>query len=822
MFSYSLLEISQVVSGKVFGTSAVVVNQFFTDSRKIVPGTSGLFFAIKGQNQNGHTFIKQVYTFGVRNFLISDVSYVEKLQLEGANFIIVDDALRAFQKLAAYYRSSFDIPVIGVTGSNGKTIVKEWLYFLLKKQFSTIRSPKSYNSQIGVPLSVLLMNKYHEMAIFEAGISEIHEMQNLQPIINPKLVVFTNVGNAHQENFESLEQKVFEKLQLAINAELLVYCSDYEVITKVLERKEFSHLNTLTWAFNRDANVKITEIKTLKHGTEIIAKTKSKKIEFQIPFTDRASIENAIHCFMIMFSAGLIRKSVLKQFATLPQVAMRLELKEGINNCTIINDTYNSDLESIKIAVDFLKQQNQQTKKTLIISDIQQSDLPEKNIYQEIRDIVLLNKIDKLILIGDKFIKYRSLFPEHALVFAGTEAFLGKVDSNTFENEVILIKGARRYEFERIAKLLEYKTHQTVLEINLNAIVTNLNYFRSLLNASTKLMVMVKAFSYGSGSFEIANLLQHNRVDYLAVAFVDEGVDLRKSGITLPIVVMNPEITSFPVMVENNLEPEVYSLSSLRFLIRALSQIKGTNEYPIHLKIDTGMKRMGFEAHEVDQLIAILSDENLVKVSSIFSHLSGSDDEKFDDFTKQQINIFTELSNKIKKALGGDIMCHILNSAGIERFPKAQFDMVRLGIGLYGISAVKSNKTTQISTLKTSISQIKHVGVHETVGYSRNGVVSRDSKIAILPIGYADGLDRALSNGVGSVLIHGKKAPFIGNICMDACMVDITDIDAMEGDDVVVFGNGLPITEMADKLQTIPYEILTGISRRVKRVYFQE
>lgn len=823
MFAYSLREISQIVSGKIVGSGLGVINNCYIDSRKIVQGTSGLFFAIKGKNHDGHSFINHVYTYGIRNFVVSEISSIEEKSYPDANFIIVSNVLEALQKISAYHRSLYKIPVIAVIGSNGKTIVKEWLYVLMKNYLSILRSPKSYNSQIGVPLSVLKLNSYHEMAIFEAGISEMGEMEKLAAIIDPKIVLFTNIGNAHQENFSSIEQKIDEKLKMISKSELLIYCSDYEQITKSLTKKEFKHISTLTWGKNRESDIPVKRIKTLNHETEITCIVKKKPFTFRIPFTDKASVENAIHCFVVLISSNIPVQNLQKQFADLPQIAMRLELKEGINNTTIINDTYNSDLESIRIAIDFLRQQNQYKKKTLIISDIQQSDIPDQKIYKEILDIITLNKIDKVIAVGDKFLKYKEIFPVTTEFFVDTDDFLKHINLSLFGNEVILIKGARSFQFEKISKILEYKTHQTILEIDLNAIVTNLNYFKSLLKPSTKLMVMVKAFSYGSGSFEIANLLQHHGVDYLAVAFVDEGVDLRKSGITTPIVVMNPEISSFKLMVDYHLEPEIYNLKSLNNFIVALNHMDYAGAYPIHIKIDTGMKRMGFEEKDFTSLLSVLTKEKRIKVVSIFSHLVGTDEARFDDFTRGQIEKFETLSSKVLKKLKYPISRHILNSAGIERFPDAQFDMVRLGIGLYGISSQPAAKTEHISTLRTTISQIKDVDPSETVGYSRMGVVDKPSKIAVLPIGYADGLDRSLSNGKGYVLIKGKKAPFLGNICMDACMVDVTNIDEVnENDDVIVFGKDLPITEIAKVLNTIPYEILTGISRRVKRVYFQE
>ena len=776
-----------------------------------------MFVAIKGKQHDSHCFVEEMYNCGIRCFL---VEILPDICHHDAVYIQVKNTLSALQTLVANYRSGFSIPVIGITGSNGKTIVKEWLYYLLSDQFSIVRSPKSYNSQIGVPLSVMLMQKSHNLAIFEAGISEPGEMENLQKIIKPTIGIFTNIGNAHQEFFTSIDQKVCEKSKLFDNSDVVIFSKDNTDIKDCLNKQSKT---IFTWSFSdEDADVYIKERIINEKGCTIHFSIKANDDYIEIPFVDNASIENAVCCLTCLIYLNVFNEGKKHLFNSLPPVAMRLELKEGHGNTTIINDSYNSDLESIKIALDFLNQQNQHKQKIVILSDVQQSGLSLDELYSSLSNILLEKKINYFIGIGPDLYKYkqRGLFTGD--FYFSTEHFLKNIRTYNFSDCTILVKGARSFEFESITNELELKLHQTKLEVDLNAITENLNYFKSLLKPSTKIVVMVKAFSYGSGSFEIANLLQHQRVDYLAVAFADEGIELRKAGITLPIMVMNPEPETFGVMIDHRLEPEIYSFRLLELFIQALDQSQYSGEYPLHIKYDTGMARMGFRNDETPELITKLKHKNRIKVASIFSHLAGSDESVFDDFTKKQIDQFISITQQFDKEFDYHIDRHVLNSAGIERFPEAQLDMVRLGIGLYGISAIENNKLQNISSLKTCISQIRELETGETVGYSRRGVISKPSKIAVIPIGYADGLNRKFSNGVGCVLVNNKRVPIIGNICMDATMIDITDIEAKEGDEVIVFDKNLTISELADKIKTIPYEILTSIARRVKRVYVKE
>ncbi len=814
-------EVADAIDGKLQGDVNTTVDNITIDSRTIGSAKHTLFFAIKGSRHNGHQFIHSLYDLGVRAFVVSDVPK-DISQMDGASFIVVHNTLQALQRLAIWHRSKFNIPVVGITGSNGKTIVKEWLYQLLHQKVHVVRSPRSYNSQVGVPLSVLLMEVGTELAIFEAGISVPHEMAKLQPIINPRIGIFTNLGQAHQENFSTLEEKVREKLTLFKNSNVLICCADQEAVLRIAKEESSANGYSLfTWSMSGlMADVSVTRQVSGK-GATLMVDYRNDHLKVDLPFSDTASVENAIHCLALLLYLGhtdVIRSGA---FMALASVAMRMELKEAVNGSTLINDSYNSDINSLTIALDFLNNQVQHSAKTLIISDILQSGKKEQELYREVAHLAAAKGVDKIIGIGPAISNCGEYFPKSAQFFLTTEAFLAKASKDAFRDEAILVKGSRDFGFERITSFLERKVHTTVLEINLNALVHNLNHFRGLLKQDTKVMAMVKAFSYGSGSYEIASLLQFHRVDYLAVAFADEGVALREAGITMPILVLNPEMGSFGTMVEHKLEPEIYNFTSLEEFSREVEHW-GMMDYPIHVKLDTGMHRLGFIEKDVPALITELKSNRSVKVMSAFAHLAAADEQKHDDFTREQIALFERLSKQLQQELGYPIIRHTLNSSGIERFPEAQFDMVRLGIGLYGISALPNSPLRAVSTLKSTIVQIKEIMPGESVGYGRKGQVTRPSRIATVPIGYADGLNRLLSNGVGEFVVRGKRVPIIGNICMDLCMVDITDVNAEEGDEVLVFGDNPSIVEIAEKLKTIPYEVLTGISRRVKRVYFQE
>jgi alanine racemase len=827
---YPISKIASVIGAVVHGAGLadVPIEQLLIDSRKLISPESSLFFAIRGDRHDAHRFIPELYERGVRNFVVSTLPSDLK-RLEGARILEVPDTLLALQQLTAWHRSQYDIPVIGITGSNGKTIVKEWLYQLLREDKNIVRSPKSFNSQVGVPLSVWLMKEEHELAIFEAGISMPGEMENLARIIAPTLGVITNIGQAHDENFTGMRQKVDEKLLLFKNSEVLIYCRDYLLIREELsEAQEFQNLRVFSWSRKSKADLQVGKITKSQTDTEIHAVYRNDFIKIKIPFTDEASIENSIHCWATLLYLGYANEVIASRMLLLSPVAMRLELKEGINNCSIINDSYNSDLGSLSIALDFLNQQKQHPRRTLILSDILQSGKSEENLYAEVAELLVQKGVNRFVGIGEAISRQSEQFRTERSFYSTTAEFLRQYTHSFFRDETILLKGARSFGFEDISKVLQQKAHETVMEVNLSAIVHNLNYYRSKLKTPARLMAMVKAFSYGSGSFEIANVLQFHRVDYLAVAYADEGIELRKAGITLPIMVMNPEEQSYDSMIQYNLEPEIFSFRVLSLFDEAARRNKmlqeGDRLLQIHLKLDTGMHRLGFEEKDINELVVRIGNNKNLHIRSVFSHLAGSDEEEHDAFTQQQLDKFSEMSHAITRHFGYPILRHILNSAGISRFPSGTFDMVRLGIGLYGIGASEEEQVhlQQVSTLKTTISQIRQVARGESIGYSRKGYATENMVIATVPIGYADGLSRKLSNGKGKMLVHGIPAPIVGNVCMDMCMIDITNITCNEGDEVVVFGPECPISKIAKDLGTIPYEVLTNVSRRVKRVYYQE
>ncbi|PLX11269.1 MAG: bifunctional UDP-N-acetylmuramoyl-tripeptide:D-alanyl-D-alanine ligase/alanine racemase, partial [Marinilabiliales bacterium] len=737
-------------------------------------------------------------------------------------FLLVKNSIEALQKLAAFHRNKFKYPVIGITGSNGKTIVKEWIYHVLQGKKQIIRNPKSFNSQVGVPLSICLMEQIYDLAIFEAGISLSGEMDKLEKIIRPNIGLITNIGEPHQENFVDYREKTTEKLKLFSNADILVYSRDEEIIEKsISENKLLSKKQLFSWSKSKGANLYI-RTKPIDHNkTKIEFQTKKHQDSLIIPFTDQASIQDAIHVLAMICALNFDPKLFKNRFESLPPVAMRMELKEGINNCSIINDSYNSDLNSLEIALNYLDQQNQHKKKTLILSDILQTGKNTKQLYTQVASLLKKFKVNRLIGIGEAISSQGEVFNNEKVFYPSTETFLTEFNKNDFREEAILLKGSRNFHFEKISSVLEEKAHRTVLEINLNALVHNLNYFRSKIKPETKIMVMVKALSYGSGTFEIANILQYQRVDYLGVAFADEGVALREAGIKTPIIVMNPEQNSFEMMLKHRLEPEIYNF---RILDQFRMEVERANllNYPVHIKLDTGMNRLGFLENEIPQLIGQLKEIGNLKISTIFSHLAGSDDHIHDNFTKKQIERFDNLSSLFINNFNYKITRHISNSAGIERFPEAQFEMVRLGIGLYGISATNQNLLVNVSTLKSTIIQVKQVPKDETIGYNRQGKAENDVTIAVVPIGYADGLNRKLSNGKGKLYVNGFFVPIIGNICMDMCMIDITGCNIHEGDEVIVFGKEQSVIDLANELETIPYEIFTSVSSRVKRIYFQE
>ena len=825
---YSGEEIAEILKAKLYTPKDVPikVEDILIDSRRFIRAANTLFFALKGDRNDGHKYIQDLYRKGIRYFVVSDKNF-SRTGLDKASFFEVADTLRGLQQLAAHHRGLFDIPVIGITGSNGKTIVKEWLFQLMSPDRKIVRSPKSYNSQIGVPLSVWQMNRRHEIALFEAGISRPDEMEHLQAVIQPTVGIFTNIGEAHSEGFISLAQKAGEKLKLFTRVNTLIYNNDQKELLGVIIRTGIlENLNTFSWGADENSDLQVVEKQILDTSTKIRAIYQDKEQTIEIPFTDAASTENAIHCWAAMLVVGFAPEVITKRMVGLTPIAMRLEQKEGVNNCTIINDAYNSDFNSLTIALDFTRQQNQHKDKVVILSDILQSGRDEEELYTNVAGLLKQKGISRIIGIGDAISRHAGLFEMEKDFFPTTRDFIAGFPMASLRNQTILLKGARIFEFERINRLLQQKVHETVFEINLSALIDNLNFFRSKLKQKTKIMAMVKAFSYGSGSFEIANILQFHRVDYLAVAYADEGVELRKAGIRLPIMVMNPEEYAFDLMIKYQLEPEIFSFRALDMLEKAIrrNQLPQNKPVKIHLKLETGMHRLGFCEKELAELISRINANPLIYVQSVFSHLVGSDKPSLDDFTREQIALFQSMSQKLSVGLPRPFMMHLLNSGGISRFPEAQFDMVRLGIGLYGISSHEetAKRLRSVTSLRTEITELKKVHPGESVGYNRSFVAKSEIQIATVSVGYADGLFRMLGNGNFSFWINGKAAPIVGDICMDMCMIDVTRLDVKEGDAVFVFNAEHPVTELATVARTIPYEVLSRISRRVKRVYFYE
>ncbi|HCE58200.1 MAG TPA: bifunctional UDP-N-acetylmuramoyl-tripeptide:D-alanyl-D-alanine ligase/alanine racemase [Prolixibacteraceae bacterium] len=823
MINFTIESVTRILNGKLFkgvDYTNLPVKKIVTDSRNFFEGNNTVFIALKGPRNNGHRYISNLAAKAIAAFIVSE----SKVITDKATFILVEDTTVALQQLAAFNRAQMKYPVIGITGSNGKTIIKEWLFNLLTNQYRIVRNPKSYNSQVGVPLSVLLMDSSHNLGIFEAGISQPGEMQNLAAIIQPEIGIFTNIGDAHQEGFISTKQKIEEKLKLFEKSKKLVYSEDSPFIAETAGKFcTVKGIQPVNWSYKNKQAAILFSVKKEMEFTLVTASFNNTNVQFQIPFTDDSSLENACHCFAAVIALNAAIGSVLPGFTTLFPIEMRLEIKQGINNCLLVNDFYNSDLNSLAMALSVLHQQAAKAHlyKLVIISDIQQTGLPDSELYQQVNNLLTTWKIDEIIGIGTGISGCSDLFSMKKSFFDSTADFIARINRSRFQSAAILIKGARQFTFEKTQLMLQFKAHLTRLEIDLNALTNNLNVYRKLLNPGTKIMVMVKAFSYGSGDIEIASALQYQQVDYLAVAVTDEGVLLRNAGISTPVIVMNPEQQSFQHIIDFQLEPNIYSIALLEKFLETARQ-NGLRNFPVHLKIDTGMNRLGFKSsEEIKQVLQILEESEHLKIKSVFSHLAASDDAGFDDFTQSQFSKFDEILNLISTKVNYPFDRHILNSAGIERFPEKQYEMVRLGIGLYGIS-VTGLPLQNIGKLLSTVSQVKKVALGETVGYSRKGVINRESSVAIVPMGYADGLDRKLGNRNGCAFVGGKKVPIIGNICMDMLMLDVNETNVKEGDTVEFFGPDISISEVAEKAGTIPYEILTGISQRVKRVYLQE
>ena len=818
--TYSIEKVATLIGARRYGEQETTIGWLLTDSRSLCFPEQTLFFALRSKRNDGHKFIDELYRRGVRSFVVEQEPADYQTAYPDANFLKVPSPLAALQRLAERHRDEFDIPVVGITGSNGKTWVKEWLYQILMPTMRVTRSPKSYNSQIGVPLSVWLLNEQTQVALFEAGISEPGEMLALHDIIQPTIGVLTSMGSAHQENFRNMDEKCMEKLQLFRDTEVIIYPSDDDTVSRCVRRSQYQG-ERIGWS--RYSDKAPMYVKT--EGRKVSYIYKGVEGSYEIPFIDEASIENSISCATVALYLGLTPEEVAERMAQLEPIAMRLEVKDGQRGLTLINDSYNSDVNSLDIALDFMNRRPEQTGKgkTLILSDIYQSGETPAELYREVADLIRKRGVDRFIGIGPEIMAQAAQFGVgQKWFFKDVEQFVQSSVFQEMHDEIVLLKGARPFGFEHISELLEQKVHETILEVDLNAVVDNLNHYRSFLKPETKMVCMIKADAYGAGAVEIAKTLQDHRVDYLAVAVADEGVTLRKAGITQNIIVMNPEMSSFKTLFDYDLEPEVYSFRLMDALIQAARK-EGITGWPVHLKLDTGMHRLGFDPKkDIDELIDRLKHQSAIIPRSVFSHFVGSDSDDFDNFSATQFRLFDEGSKKIQAAFSHKILRHMDNSAGIEHFPERQMDMCRLGIGLYGVDPRTNGILTTVSTLKTTILQLRNVPKEETVGYSRKGKLERDSVIAAIPIGYADGLNRKLGNRHCYCLVNGQKAEYVGNICMDVALIDVTDIPCKEGDSVEIFGKNLPVTVLSDVLETIPYEVLTSVSNRVKRVYYQD
>ena len=822
---YSLEKVTALIGARRFGNAEARIDWLLTDSRSLAFPETTLFFALRTPVGDGHKYIPDLYRRGVRNFVVGTVPDNYETDYPDANFLRVLSPLKALQRLAERHREEYVLPVIGITGSNGKTVVKEWIYQLLMLSMNVTRSPRSYNSQVGVPLSVWLLDERSRIGVFEAGISQPGEMQALRAIIQPTIGVMTNIGPAHQENFSTIQEKCHEKLLLFKDAKVLIYNADEPVVAESVHDFGFGG-QLFGWSRkDENATVFVRAIEPTEDGkTRIAYFFNGTAAEYTLPFADEASIQNSITALCVCLYLGLTPADIARRMALLEPVAMRLEVVQGVRGCTLINDAYNSDAAALDIALDFMNRRAKEQAakgRTLILSDIFQTGIPAEELYAKVADMLKSRGVERLIGVGPAISAAHTLFSIKKSFYPTSEALLESGELDTIHDEIILLKGARNFGFEQIAKALSLRVHETTLDVNLEAIAENLHFYRSFMKPETKLTCMVKASAYGAGSIEIAKTLQERGVDYLAVAVADEGAELRRAGITAGIIVMNPEMSAFGTLFEYELEPEIYSFNLLDALIRAARR-QGITDFPVHLKLDTGMHRLGFNPKtDIPVLIDRLSHQRALIPRSVFSHFVGADSDGFDDFSEKQFKLFDEASRTLQAAFPHKILRHICNSAGIERFPERHLDMVRLGLGLYGIDPIDNRVLHNVATLRTTILQIRDVPAGDSIGYSRKTVLDRPSRIAAIPIGYADGLNRHLGNRRGYCLVNGQKADYVGNICMDVCMIDVTDIPCREGDSVEIFGDALPVTVLSDLLGTIPYEVLTSVSNRVKRVYFQ-
>ncbi|SFQ32317.1 bifunctional UDP-N-acetylmuramoyl-tripeptide:D-alanyl-D-alanine ligase/alanine racemase [Hymenobacter arizonensis] len=854
MFSFSAL--SALLAGHLVQAPAdpsAEVRHLLLDSRRVGVPTGALFFALRGPSHDGHRYLPALYAQGVRLFIVAEGAALPDglTAYPEAGIIAVASPLAALQAIAAAHRATFAGPVLAITGSNGKTIVKEWLAQLLSADEDICRSPRSFNSQVGVPLSVWELNpERHTLGIFEAGISEVGEMARLAAVIQPTEGIFTTLGTAHDAGFASHEQKLAEKLQLFQGPQFqrLFYCHDQPLVRAAVAAHQLPGFSWTRHA-GQPADIHFALDQSTAGSTSLHAQYAGAGLEaaFTLPFSDEPSVENALHCLAVLLQRQVEPAEIQRRLARLHPVAMRLEMKLGRHDAYLLDDTYNNDLAGLALALNALGRQSRPGRRTLILSDVLESGLRGEELYARVARLLQPANVTRLVGIGPEINRRQSFFTELKTAgglllstdfYPSTEAFLAGLDAAHFAREIILVKGARRFGFERIVAALQAQQHGTVLEVNLDALSHNLQHYRRQLQPGTKLMVMVKAFAYGAGSYEVASLLEFQRADYLAVAYADEGVALREAGISLPIMVMNPAPDSFGTLRHYRLEPEIYSFEMLKEYLEAFptdaEETVGASPLPshvspppIHLKLDTGMRRLGFDEADLPELMGLLRQHAArLPVASIMTHLAAADEAGHDEFTQEQLATFRRMAAAVEAALGHAVLKHALNSAGILRFPDAHFDMVRLGIGLYGVDASRRDNDAlrPVSQLRTTISQIKTLPAGRTVGYGRRGSATEgDRRIATLAIGYADGYDRRFGNGAGTVLIHGQPAPLVGSVCMDMCMVDVTHIpQARPGDVALVFGEGLPLPELAARIGTIAYELLTNVSERVKRVFVSE
>ena len=813
---YELSQIAAAVGGRVLSDpGGTTIRHLSIDSRRPSFPEGTLFVPLKGARHDGHDHIVDVHAKGVRSILIGSG---RSIAVEGIGAIEVNDTLDALQRIAGWHRAHFHYPVIGITGSNGKTVVKEWLHQLLLGRMNVVRSPGSWNSQVGVPLSVWEMGAGHDLGIFEAGISKPGEMERLRSIIRPTLGVLTNIGPAHGENFRNEAEKALEKLKLFEQAQVLVHCADQPAMKEALRRSGLDQrLQLRGWSREENGWLHVVREDRRKETTMISVLGEHVEFSFEIPFIDDASIENALHCVTLLLHLGYDPEWIASRTPHLSPVAMRLEVIDGTHGIKLINDAYSNDLASLRIALDHLGIVGAGTKKVVVLSSMKESGIEAEALSKQVAELVSRAGADRLIMIGDDLRSENTSFSVSN--FPDAASMLASIDPAELAGATVLVKGARAFALEKVVQQWSRKVHGTVLEIDLEAIRHNLNHYRSLLKPGVKTMAMVKAFGYGSGALELARLFAHEQVHYLGVAYADEGVELRRNGIELPILVMNPEPVPFKLLHDHRLEAEIYDLRSFREAqVFAGSQL---GKVPIHLKIDTGMNRLGFSRNEIPALLEALRAAERLKVVSIFSHLVASEDPAQDRYTEEQIALFNTICEQIEDVIGYRPMRHIANSAAIARFPYAQLDMVRLGIGLHGISSDprEAKQLVPATSLRTPIAQIKSIAKGDTVGYGRSFKAKKEMRIATIPIGYADGFSRRLGNGIGRVHIRGKACPVVGNVCMDMCMVDVTGVEATIGDEAWIFNAEHPVTELAGAMGTIPYEVLTSISQRVKRVH---